>query len=105
MAAMSPDEAIAYALAEPPEAEQTGGAGGGLQHPPSGPQTERPGGLTPREVQVLQFVAAGKTNRQIAAELFLSDKTVGHHLASIYAKLGVSSRAAATAFALRHRLA
>ncbi len=61
-------------------------------------------GLTPREVEVLQLVATGKTNREIAGELVLSEKTVGHHLTSIFSKLGISSRAAATAFALRHDL-
>ena len=64
-----------------------------------------PGRLTAREVEVLRHVAAGKTNREVAAVLFLSEKTVGNHLASVYAKLGVASRAAATAFALRHGLA
>jgi predicted ATPase/DNA-binding CsgD family transcriptional regulator len=64
-----------------------------------------PGRLTAREVQVLRHVATGETNREIAAALFLSEKTVGSHLASVYAKLGVASRAAATAFALRHGLA
>ena len=53
---------------------------------------------------MLQLVAAGQTNRQVAAALFLSEKTVGHHLARIYAKLGVSSRAAASAYAVRHAL-
>jgi DNA-binding NarL/FixJ family response regulator len=50
---------------------------------------------------VLRLVVAGQTNREIAAELVLSEKTVGRHLEHIYAKLGVSSRAAATAAALR----
>jgi DNA-binding CsgD family transcriptional regulator len=62
-------------------------------------------GLTPREAEVLRLVAAGHTNRQIATKLFLSTKTVGHHVASIFSKLGVASRAAATAFAVRHDLA
>ena len=54
-----------------------------------------------REAEVLLLVAAGHTDRQIAAALVLSETTVGRHLSNIYAKLGVSSRAAATAFALR----
>ena len=61
-----------------------------------------PGGLTEREAEVLRLVAAGKTNKQIAEELFLSAKTVGRHLSNIFAKLGVNSRAAATSFAHRN---
>jgi DNA-binding NarL/FixJ family response regulator len=60
-----------------------------------------PGGLSEREAEVLRLVAAGKTNREIAADLVLSEKTVARHLENIFARLGVSSRAAATAFALR----
>lgn len=66
---------------------------------------EHPGGLSAREVEVLRLVAAGATNRAIAGELYLSEKTVERHLSNIFAKLGVSSRAAATAFAFRHGLA
>ena len=54
---------------------------------------------------MLRLVAAGQTNREIALALALSEKTVGRHLEHIYAKLGFSSRATATAFALRHGLA
>jgi DNA-binding NarL/FixJ family response regulator len=60
--------------------------------------------LTPRELQVLRLVAAGKPNKAIAAELFLSAKTVERHVSNIFAKLDVASRAAATAFAYRHKL-
>jgi DNA-binding CsgD family transcriptional regulator len=62
------------------------------------------GSLTPREVEVVRLVAAGRTNRQVAGELVLSEKTVARHLSNIYAKLGISSRAAATAYAYDHRL-
>jgi ATP/maltotriose-dependent transcriptional regulator MalT len=62
------------------------------------------GGLTPRELEVIRLVAAGCSNRAIAARLVLSEKTVARHLANIYAKLGISSRAAATAFAYDHQL-
>jgi len=64
----------------------------------------RAGGLTPREVQVLRLVATGKTNRAIAAELVLSERTVDRHVSNIFTKLGVSSRAAATAWAFQHQL-
>jgi ATP/maltotriose-dependent transcriptional regulator MalT len=62
------------------------------------------GGLTGREVQVLRLVAAGKTNRAIAADLFISEKTVARHVSNIFAKLDLSSRAAATAYAYEHDL-
>ena len=65
---------------------------------------EPPGGLTARELEVLRLVAAGKTNRAIAADLVLSEKTVARHVSNIFAKLGVSSRAAATAYAYEHDL-
>ena len=61
-------------------------------------------GLTARELQVLRALATGKSNREIAAALVISDHTVRRHLQNIFAKLGVSSRAAATAFAFRHDL-
>jgi ATP/maltotriose-dependent transcriptional regulator MalT len=65
----------------------------------------RPAGLTARELDVLRLLAAGKTNQQIAAELVISGHTAGRHVQNIYTKLGVSSRAAATAFAVEHHLA
>ncbi|QTJ66245.1 DNA-binding response regulator [Rhodococcus sp. ZPP] len=60
--------------------------------------------LTPRELNVLRLVAAGKTNRAVAEDLFLSEKTVARHLSNIFLKLGISSRSAATAYAYEHRL-
>jgi DNA-binding CsgD family transcriptional regulator/tetratricopeptide (TPR) repeat protein len=63
------------------------------------------GGLTAREVEVLRLVASGKTNRVIAGELFLSERTVARHVSNIFTKLGVSSRSAATAYAYQHDLA
>lgn len=68
----------------------------------SGP--ERPAGLTPREIEVLRLVAGGRSNRQIAQTLVISEYTVARHVQNILAKLGVSSRAAATAFAVEHQL-
>jgi DNA-binding NarL/FixJ family response regulator len=53
---------------------------------------------------VLALIATGKTNRAIAAELVLSERTVDRHVSNVYAKLRVSSRAAATAYAYEHRL-
>jgi DNA-binding NarL/FixJ family response regulator len=66
--------------------------------------SRRPDGLTARELQVLRLVAAGKSNRTLASALFLSEKTIERHLSNIFAKLGVSSRAAATAYAYEHGL-
>jgi DNA-binding NarL/FixJ family response regulator len=63
-----------------------------------------PGGLTRREVEVLRLVATGQSNREVAAGLVISEKTVARHIANIYAKLGISSRSAATSFAYEHAL-
>jgi DNA-binding NarL/FixJ family response regulator len=60
------------------------------------------GGLTARELQVLALVAGGKSNRAVAAELFLSEKTVERHVSNILTKLGVGSRTAAAAYAFEH---
>ena len=61
-------------------------------------------GLTPREREVLALVARGRTNRSIARELFISEKTVARHVSNIFVKLDVSSRAAAASFAYEHEL-
>jgi DNA-binding CsgD family transcriptional regulator len=61
-------------------------------------------GLTARELQVLRLLAGGKRNRAIASELVVSERTVERHVSNVFAKLGVSSRVAATAFAYEHRL-
>jgi DNA-binding CsgD family transcriptional regulator len=63
-----------------------------------------PMGLSPRELEVLALVARGKTNREIAAALVISEHTVARHVQNILAKLGVSSRTAASAFAFEHDL-
>jgi DNA-binding NarL/FixJ family response regulator len=63
-----------------------------------------PDGLTPREVEVLCVLAQGKTNRVIADELFISEKTVASHVSHIFTKLDVNSRAAATAYAYDREL-
>ncbi len=61
-------------------------------------------GLTAREAEVLRLLAQGLTDAQIAEMLVISPRTVNSHLTSIYSKLGVSSRAAATRYAMEHRL-
>jgi len=63
-----------------------------------------PGGLTRREIEILTRIASGATNRQVAEGLFISDKTVGRHLANIYSKLGVSSRTAAVSWAYANKV-
>ena len=59
----------------------------------------RPAGLTAREVEVIRVLASGKSNKEIAEELFLSPKTVARHLSNIFAKTGSATRSAATAYA------
>jgi ATP/maltotriose-dependent transcriptional regulator MalT len=61
-------------------------------------------GLTPRELEVLRLVATGKSNREIAASLAISEHTVARHVQNIFTKLGVPSRTAAGAFAFEHDL-
>jgi len=61
-------------------------------------------GLTLREIQVLQRIAAGKTNKHVAGELFISERTVDRHVSNIFNKLGVSSRVEASTFALKNML-
>jgi DNA-binding NarL/FixJ family response regulator len=73
-----------------------------IAKPPAG---SYPAGLTAREAEVLQLVAQGLTDAQVAERLFVSPRTVGQHLRSIYNKLGVSTRLAAARFAIEHQLA
>ncbi|HEU5423993.1 MAG TPA: response regulator transcription factor, partial [Nitrolancea sp.] len=68
------------------------------------PKPAYPAGLTAREIEVLGLVAQGLTDAEVAERLFLSPRTVSQHLRSVYNKLGVSSRAAATRFAVMHGL-
>lgn len=68
------------------------------------PRAEYPCGLTEREVDVLRLAARGLSNRQIAAELVVSERTIGHHLAHIYDKTGRRTRAGAAVFAMEHGL-
>jgi DNA-binding CsgD family transcriptional regulator len=72
---------------------------------PSRPARHQDAGvLSERELQVLRLVAAGKTNRAIAEELFISEKTVARHVSNIFDKVGVSSRTGATAWAFHQHL-
>jgi len=64
----------------------------------------RPAGLSRREIDVLKLVAGGRTTSEIAAQLFISAKTADHHIQHIYTKIGVSNRAAATRWAVRHEM-
>jgi HD-GYP domain-containing protein (c-di-GMP phosphodiesterase class II) len=63
-----------------------------------------PSGLSDREVDVLRLLALGRSNREVAKQLFISPKTVGRHVENIYGKIGVSTRPGATVFAMQHRL-
>ena len=69
------------------------------------PAPTLPAGLTEREAEVLRLVAAGLSNAEAAEQLYLSRRTVEQHMRSIFNKLGVSSRNAATRFAIEHGLA
>ena len=99
---MTPEQAMEYALSkeEEPAPSPPASATTTLASPSS-----FPAGLSAREAEVLELVAKGLTNNQVADELFISPRTINRHLTSIYHKLGVSSRAAATRFALEHDLA
>ena len=99
---MSVEAAVEYALAEGEPSTITPSSAASVQ--PSTAAPEHPAGLTPREVEVLGLVAEGLTSAQVAHRLFLSPRTVHRHLSSIYRKLGVGSRAAATRFAVEHGL-
>ncbi len=80
------------------------GADADLRYLDGGTAAPTPGGLTAREAEVLRLVAQGRTNREIAGDLVISEKTVARHLANIFAKIGVTSRSAATAYAYEHAL-
>jgi len=100
--ALAPEAAVAEAYTLPDAAQVA-------EPPPTVPssadRTARPGGLSRREVEVARLVAAGKTNREIAEALTVSERTVTTHLDHIFTKLDVSSRTAVATFALRHGLA
>ena len=94
--AMTPEQALAAG-------QHTAPAPAGAGRPPV-PSPASPGELTAREVEVLRLVARGLTDAQVAELLVISPRTVNAHLRSIYSKLGITSRHAATRFALEHQL-
>jgi DNA-binding NarL/FixJ family response regulator len=76
----------------------------GVRRIPRGPRPASragPAGLTPRQVEVLELIASGATNAEIAAALVIAPKTVDHHVSAVLAKLGVTSRREAGAAAAR----
>ena len=87
---MSFSDAVAYALE--------------VKSAPAETQPQVAGKLSPREREVLRLIASGQSNKQIAAELFLSVHTIERHITNLYAKIGARGRADATAWALRHDL-
>lgn len=91
---MTLEQAIEYALAEQVEDTQTTAPA----------QPHNPNALTPREIEVLRLANAGLSDAKIAENLVISPRTVNTHLSSIYSKLGVKSRSAATRYALDHKL-
>jgi DNA-binding CsgD family transcriptional regulator len=102
-AALGDDDACALELDAARAIFARLGAGPELARLDAAPVDEsRRAGLTGRECEVLRQVAAGRTNRQIAAELSISEHTVARHLQNIFLKLGLASRAAATAYAYEH---
>src|SRR5207248_10475189 len=91
--AMTPEQALAAKGHKPTSPPAT-----------TTPPPTYPAGLTAREVEVLRLVAGGLTDLQIAEKLVLSPRTVHVHISSIYSKLGVTSRSAATRYAIEHHL-
>jgi DNA-binding CsgD family transcriptional regulator len=92
--AMTPAEVMALAMALPAV----------VMASPTAPAKKRSFGLTGREIEVLGLVATGLTDAQVAEKLVISPRTVSKHLRSIYSKLHLSSRSAATRFAIEHNL-
>jgi DNA-binding NarL/FixJ family response regulator len=70
-----------------------------------GAQRDRPYGLTPREIEIVEAITAGESNREIAARLGISLQTVKHHLTSVFDKTGTSTRLELALFAIRHGIA
>ena len=106
--ALAPEQAERQLLAGAREglldAEAAGAVLGAAGHAAVVPRQALPAGLSAREVEVLGLVAQGCSNAQIAERLVISRRTAEHHVAHIYTKIGVSSRAAAALFAMEHHL-
>ena len=98
---MTPEQALA---AQDPVMIPIGGSSSLPQPPAPTPSSTYPAGLTAREVEVLRLLAQGWSDAQIAEHLVISPRTVNRHTTSLYGKLNVSSRAAATRYAIEHHL-
>jgi len=98
---MTPDKALA---AQGPVTMPTTAPAEPSSIPHAAQALTYPAGLTAREVEILRLVAQGKTDAQVAEQLVISPRTVNWHLSTIYSKLGVSSRAAATRYAIEHQV-
>ena len=98
---MTPEQAVA---AQGLESLPTAFAAKQLSPTATKPLSHFPDGLTTREVEVLRFLAPGMTDAQIAEQLVISPRTVNNHLTSIYQKIQVSSRSAATRYAVNQHL-
>ena len=96
---MTPEQVLAV-----PEPQVSPTAGGSPSAPSAKLPITYPDRLTAREVEILHLVAQGLTNDQVAEQLVISPRTVNTHLTSIYSKIGVSSRSAATRYAIEHHL-
>jgi len=99
--AMTPAQALAAQESVIPDTSTPSGQSSTL---PSKSRSSSPDGLTEREVEVLRLVAQGLTNEQVAEQLVISPRTVNSHLTSIYSKIQVSTRSAATRYAIKHQL-
>jgi DNA-binding NarL/FixJ family response regulator len=95
-------EALAGEISNP---QRLADARSALAEAGEGPAGPPPGGLTARQAEVLCLLAAGLSNKEIAAELYLSPATVERHLATIYRRLGLSGRVEATRYAVTQGLA
>ena len=104
---LSPEEAAAELRAEVAARRLDGEAVGAVLRAAGHSATRRrewPAGLTQREVEVLQLLSRGLSNKEIAAQLVISRKTAGGHIEHIYSKIGASNRARASLFAMKHGL-
>jgi len=106
--AMTLEQAVRYALTEPITPKSVASPVHDLSTKSSVPAPSKavnyPDSLTSRELEVLHLIATGMTDAQVAVVLVVSTRTVNAHLRSIYSKLGVTSRSAATRYAIDHRL-